>query len=97
MPYYKVDTDKVLDMVEAMRIANAGIESALERLDAQVRRLEDSWSGEARDAYSRAQVQWRRDLADMNRTLANAARRAANVSTHYAAASQAAAAHWGGV
>lgn len=94
--HYKVDTDRVLEMVEALRVTNAGIESELEQLDARVRQLEDAWSGEARDAYSRAQAQWRRELADMNRTLADAARRSAKVSARYTAARQAVALRWGG-
>ncbi|QCB92517.1 WXG100 family type VII secretion target [Cellulomonas shaoxiangyii] len=96
MPRFKVDPDGLLRTVEALRVANAGIEAELERLDAQVRRLDDAWSGEARDAYARAQAQWRQELAGMNRTLADAARRAANVSARYTATREAVAARWSG-
>jgi|GEM_PF-962858 len=95
MPRFKVDPDSVLDMVEAMRQANAGIEADLDQLDAEVRRLEGAWSGAARDAYARAQESWRRELADMNRVLADAARRSEKVSARYTAARQAVAARWG--
>lgn len=96
MPRYRVDPEGVLRSVEALRVANAGIESELERLDARVRSLEDAWSGEAREAYSRAQAQWRGELAAMNRVLADAARRSANASARYTATRQAVAARWGG-
>lgn len=96
MPRFKVDTDAVLEMVEALRVANAGIESDLDRLDGAVRQLEGAWTGEARAAYSQAQAQWRHELADMNRILADAARRTTNVSARYTAARQAVATRWGG-
>lgn len=96
MPHFRVDTDRVLEMVEVMRGTNTDIAAELDQLDAQVRRLESLWTGEARDAYSRAQAQWNQQLADMNRVLADAARRSEKVAARYSAARQAVATRWGG-
>lgn len=96
MPRFRVDPEGLMRSVETLRAASAGIEAELDRLDVQVRRLEDAWSGEAREAYSRAQAQWRSELAGMNRTLAEAARRAASVSARYTATRGSVAARWGG-
>ncbi|MFC8193168.1 WXG100 family type VII secretion target [Cellulomonas sp. NPDC057328] len=95
MTRYRVHPGQLLRTVDALRDAAAGIEAELERLDAEVRRLEGRWSGEAREAYSRAQAQWRSDLAALNAVLDGAARRSASVSARYTQARRTVAGRWG--
>jgi 6 kDa early secretory antigenic target len=96
MPYIKVDPERLVESVDALRSATLGIESELERLDAEVLGLQTAWSGVARDAYAQAQDQWRREMTDLNRMLSEVARRLAAVAARYTAAQQALAVRGGG-
>lgn len=51
------------------------LDKQLTTLDAEVQRLQNSWDGEARSAYGRAQEQWSSTIRQMKSLLAEATRR----------------------
>jgi len=57
-------------LIDALRDAIQGIEAILRELDSKVSELRGGWSGEASEAYNRAQARWTAQLDEMNGLLA---------------------------
>lgn len=60
----KVQHDGMSHLIDQLGAGLAGIRSSLDTLDAEVATLRDRWSGEASDAYDRAQRAWSAQLAE---------------------------------
>ncbi|WP_091227272.1 WXG100 family type VII secretion target [Microbacterium sp. 3J1] len=70
-----VHHDAVGQTVARLALTVHELEEQLGTLDAEVQRLRDSWDGEARRAYERAQQQWSSTVHQMKNLLAEATRR----------------------
>jgi WXG100 family type VII secretion target len=68
----KVEFEAITDAVARLGTAEAGIGATLSALDEQVARLRGRWSGEASDAYDRAQQEWTTAIRELNELLAQA-------------------------
>ncbi len=75
--------------------ATAAIQGQLDALEAEADTLIGRWSGEAADAYRRAQVQWTASLRNMNSVLQSSSRAADASAARYATARAAVAERWG--
>ena len=95
MTKFAVDPVGLGEVIEALRNANLAIAAELDRLDVAVSVLEGQWSGEARDAYVRAQRAAHAQLVAMNQALASAHRAGGSVVRRYAEAQHTVATVWG--
>lgn len=74
--------------------ATAGIQAKIDVLEAEAAKLIGSWSGEAADAYRRAQAEWNASLRTMNGVLRSATQATDASAARYAAARAKVAERW---
>lgn len=86
MPGFKVDLDRLDDIVEQITRFDSRLEKALEDVDARVNRLHATWSGEAATRHQQAHDEWRRGAAEMRAALAVMREIASTARTNYASA-----------
>lgn len=76
-------------------ISNA-LQEHLTELDAGVRRIAESWTGDAQEAFQGYYHRWRSDSADLHRTLRTLQRTVDTAHGNYSAARAANLRMWGG-
>lgn len=82
-------------LVGTMEDAVAAISAHLDRLDEQVAALRGSWTGEASDAYDKAQRINRQQLAELNRFLKTSGGTTRGIIDRHSKAAAAVAKLWG--
>ena len=70
MGRYKVDLDRLTDIVDQLTRFDQHLESALEDADARVNQLHATWSGAAATRHHNAHEEWKRGAAEMRAALA---------------------------
>lgn len=79
----KVSGRQLEALRDALKQSNNEIAGVLRDLDGKVTSLRSAWSGEASDAYDKAQRQWDGHVAELNRILAEYAGRLNEVDAVY--------------
>ncbi len=93
-PRISFDPGQISAAADRLRIAADGIAAELDRLDAEADKLRSAWSGDAREAYSRAHDQWTASLRALHGVIADASRAGQASSERYAAAQATIAERW---
>jgi WXG100 family type VII secretion target len=70
MAGYRVDLDRLADVVDQIGRFDQQVETALADVQAQVDRLHGTWSGDAAVAHEQAHAKWTRGAAEMRAALA---------------------------
>jgi WXG100 family type VII secretion target len=76
MDGYRVDLDRLADIIDQITTFDQRIETALEDVDGRVDRLHTTWTGEAAAQHRRAHEEWQRGVAEMRAGLAEMRRNA---------------------
>ncbi len=82
-------------LIGTLQNATSAISGRLDRLDEQVAVLRGAWTGEASDAYDRAQRTNREQLREMNRILRSSGTATDQIRARHAAAADAVEKLWG--
>ena len=88
------DPGQISAAADRLGVAADGISAGLDRLDAEADKLRSAWSGDAREAYSRAHDQWATSLRALRGIIADASRAGHASSERYAAAQAAIEQRW---
>lgn len=83
MDGYRVDLDRLADIVDQISKFDQRIESALEDVDRRVDRLHTTWTGEAAVQHRQAHEEWLRGVAEMRSGLAEMRRNAGIAHGNY--------------
>lgn len=67
---YRVDLDRLADIVDQIDRFDQHLETSLEDADARVAKLHTTWTGTAAAAHQRAHDEWKRGVAEMRAALA---------------------------
>ncbi len=86
MDGYRVDLDRLADIVEQIARFDQWIEVALEDVDKRVDRLHATWTGDAAVQHRRAHEEWQRGVAEMRTGLAEMRRNAEIAHGNYGSA-----------
>jgi WXG100 family type VII secretion target len=86
MDGFRVDLDRLADIVEQIARFDRQVGSALEDVDGRVDRLHATWTGEAAVAHRQAHEQWQRGVAEMRDGLAQMRRNAEIAHGNYSSA-----------
>jgi WXG100 family type VII secretion target len=70
MDRYRVDLDRLADLIDQISKFDKGIESALGDVDKRVDRLHMTWAGQAAAEHRRAHAEWTRGVVEMRAGLA---------------------------
>jgi WXG100 family type VII secretion target len=91
---FRVDPDRLNDIVEQMARFDQRLESALDDVTAKMQRLYATWAGDAADRQAHAHAEWQRGAADMKAALAVLKQIAATAGTNYTNAASANTTMW---
>ena len=83
---YRVDLDRLADIIDQVGQFDQRIESALEDADGRVDRLHATWTGEAAVQHRLAHEEWQRGMAEMRAGLAEMRRNAQIAHGNYSSA-----------
>jgi WXG100 family type VII secretion target len=86
MDGYRVDLDRLADMIDQISQFDQRIESAQEDVDKQVDRLHTTWTGQAAAAHRQAHAEWMRGVAEMRAGLTEMRRNAGVAHDNYRSA-----------
>jgi WXG100 family type VII secretion target len=86
MSRYRVDLDRLADIVDQIDRFDRRVEAALEDADSRVDRLHTTWTGEAAAAHRQAHAEWQRGVAEMRAGLAAMRRNAQLAHGNYSSA-----------
>jgi WXG100 family type VII secretion target len=86
MDGYRVDLDRLADMIDQISKFDQRIESAVEDVDQRVDRLHTTWTGQAAAEHRRAHAEWMRGVAEMRAGLAEMRRNAGIAHGNYRSA-----------
>jgi WXG100 family type VII secretion target len=86
MDGYRVDLDRLADIVDQISRFDQRIEAALEDVDGRVDRLHATWIGEAAGRHRRAHEEWQRGVAEMRAGLDQMRRNAQIAHGNYSSA-----------
>lgn len=86
MDGFRVDLDRLADIVDQLTKFDQRIEAALEDVDGRVDRLHTTWTGEAAAQHRRAHAEWQRGVAEMRAGLAEMRRNAEIAHGNYRSA-----------
>lgn len=90
----RYDPESLQSTAALLAEATEGIQARLDALEAEASTLIGSWSGEAADAYRRAQHEWNASLHSLNTVLRSARRATETSAARYATARDKIAARW---
>jgi WXG100 family type VII secretion target len=83
MDGYRVDLDRLADMIDQIGKFDQRIESAVAEVDQRVDRLHTTWIGQAAAEHRRAHAEWMRGVAEMRAGLAEMRRNAGIAHCNY--------------
>jgi WXG100 family type VII secretion target len=86
MDGYRVDLDRLADIVDQLSQFDRRVEAALEDVDRRVDRLHVTWTGDAAVEHRRAHAEWLRGVAEMRDGLAQMRRNAEIAHGNYRSA-----------
>ncbi len=86
MDGYRVDLDRLADIVDQISKFDKRIEAALEDADGRVDRLHTTWTGEAAAEHRRAHDEWQLGVAEMRAGLTEMRRNAEIAHANYSSA-----------
>ena len=86
MDGYRVNLDRLADVVDQLTMFDQRIEAALEDADGRVDKLHTTWSGAAAEQHRRAHADWQRGVAEMRAGLAEMRRNAELAHGNYRSA-----------
>ncbi|HEV7651440.1 MAG TPA: WXG100 family type VII secretion target [Actinophytocola sp.] len=86
MAPFKVDLDRLNDIIDQIGQFDRRLESALEDADARVNRLHTTWRGEAAAQHRRAHEEWQRGVREMRAALATMRKNASIAHANYLSA-----------
>ncbi|KQO95844.1 WXG100 family type VII secretion target [Leifsonia sp. Leaf264] len=90
----RVEFDAVAATATRLADASSGIREELAALDGRVAGLRAIWTGEAQEAYLRAQADWNGQMAELTTLLADAAAELSAAERRYQHAEHANASRW---
>lgn len=73
MPVLTFDTAQIREIGHQLEIAAGGIDRELMRLELDILTLKESWSGDAQEAYTRAQAEWSLRMRTLQKIVSAAA------------------------
>lgn len=91
---YRVDLDRLADIVDQIDRFTKHVEAALDDIDTQVGRLHTTWAGAAAAKHQQAYEQWVRGMREMGVGLLAMRRNAEVAHTNYVGAATANASMW---
>lgn len=94
MGAFTVNLDQLDDITDEIARFDERLQAALEELDARVRRLHETWTGEAADRHAQAHAEWLRGAGDMRAALALMRQNASTALENYSGAASANAQMW---
>jgi WXG100 family type VII secretion target len=83
MESMSVRPEQVTALSEKIRGGAGGIKNELDNLDKEVKGLIGAWDGEAKEAYSVAQVEWNKSLTALQELLGTIATKTQEISSAY--------------
>jgi WXG100 family type VII secretion target len=83
MAPFKVDLDRLDDIIEQISKFDKRVESALHDADAQVDRLHGTWHGEAATKHRQAHDEWQRGVREMRAALEVMRKNASTAHANY--------------
>lgn len=86
MDGYRVELDRLADIVEQIAKFDQRIEAALEDADGRVDRLHLTWTGAAAEQHRQAHAEWQRGVAEMRAGLVEMRRNAEIAHGNYRSA-----------
>ena len=86
MDGYRVDLDRLADIIDQIGKFDHRIEAALEDADGRVDRLHMTWTGEAAVQHQRAHDEWKRGVTEMRAGLTEMRRNAEIAHSNYTSA-----------
>ncbi|MCW2792756.1 MAG: esxE [Nocardioides sp.] len=89
MGVYTADLDLIAARIDQMTAFERSLEQHLTRLQADLDRLHDTWTGQAADAQQRAHDQWSKGAEEMRTALADLRSVAEVARSNYANAAEA--------
>lgn len=89
MGAFKVDLDRLDDVIEQLSRFDQRLEAAVADADARVNRLHVTWSGDAAARHRKAHEEWLRGAAEMRAALAVMRQNARTARENYADAAAA--------
>jgi ESAT-6 family protein len=92
---YRVDLQRLHDLVGRIARFDKHLESVLDDIDKQVDRLHVTWSGTAADEQRRAHEEWERGMREMREGLSRIQASAKTAHSNYSAAIQTNSTMWG--
>jgi WXG100 family type VII secretion target len=86
MDGYRVDLDRLADIVDQITKFDQRIETALENVDQRVDRLHTTWTGQTAAQHRQAHEEWQRGVVELRAGLAEMRRNAETAHDNYRSA-----------
>lgn len=95
MAGFRVDPDRLTDIVEQMTQFDQRLDAALDDVTAKINRLHATWTGDAAQRQAQAHADWQRGAAEMREALATLRSIATTAGANYTSAVSANQRMWG--
>lgn len=91
---FRVDTEQLWQLVEAMSRFDQQLESMLDEVDAKVNQLHATWTGAAAQQHQQAHDQWQQGAREMHQALTTMRQNAITAHQNYTNATAANVSMW---